>query len=187
MKINLLPQDEISKSRDIKIILRKSVYAILASLFLIGCINIFFEINKRQNQSRYNALKSKHDSYVELKREVDELTTTIQYLNQEFNLISSSVLNKFYWSEKLLELSKIMPREIWLKRIKIDKRGEMKLEGYLLPSTMEESPLSILSSFIKTLQSHEEFSKDFSEISLGNVRVITMKKQEILEFNITLL
>lgn len=186
MKINLLPESEISRALDKNEIIRRSVAGLLFSLAFIALFFIIFGINMRFKRSKFVTLEGKYKKYVTLKAKVKTLKDRIYALNKEFGLINTSLFKKFFWSEKLLSISKIMPREIWLRSLRVDKKGKVKMKGLLLPSSSEERPISILSQFIRSLKEDREFSKDFSEIALVDVKSISVKDKDIYEFNISL-
>ncbi len=186
MKINLLPESEIARALDKNEIIRRSIFGLLSTLAFIAIFFIIFGINMRFKRSKFVTLEGKYKNYVNLKTEVQTLKDNIHALNKEFGLINSSLFKKFFWSEKLLNISKIMPREIWLRTIRIDKNDKVKIQGLLLPSSSEERPISILSRFIRSLKEDKEFFKDFSEIALVDVKSISVKDKDIYEFNIAL-
>ena len=186
MKINLLPESETTKVLDKNEIIRRSIFGLLFTLATIAIFFISFGINMRFKRLEFVTLESKYKNYVSLKTEVQTLKEGIHALNKEFGLIDSSLFKKFFWSEKLLSISKIMPKEIWLREIRLDKKDQVKVQGLLLPSSSEERPISVLSQFIRSLKEDKAFSKDFSEIALVDVKSIFVKDKDIYEFNIAL-
>ncbi len=185
MRIDLLPESEASKKLEQQMIIRKAIYGLIGSLILIGSITIYFAIDMNLKRAKFLKLEGKYQRYVNLKRDVQTLKEDIQYLNKEFELIDS-LFKKFYWSEKLLLLSQLMPQEIWLKKLEIDQEGEIKMRGFLLPPQAEERPISVLSEFIKRLQENDNFFRDFSEITLIDVKSVTSNEKEVFEFNMNL-
>ena len=185
MRIDLLPESEASKNLEKKEIVTKSIYGLVATLLLIGAIATILSIDKGIKRAKFLSLEGKYKHYVSLKKDVQTLKEAIDYLEKEFVLVDS-LFKKFYWSEKLLLLSELMPNEIWLKKLEIDKDGEIKMRGFLLPPQAEERPISVLSDFIKKLQENNIFFRDFSEISLIDVKSVLAKEKEIFEFNMNL-
>lgn len=186
MYINLLPEQEITRAIDRNEIIRRSLYGLASAFALIALLYIVFAVNMKIKRSRFVNLESKYQNYIDLRNEVQTLKEDIYSLNKGFGLINESLFKKFFWSEKLLNISEIMPDELWLNSIKIGRGNEIKLQGFLLPVSTEERPIAVLSRFMRRLQENKEFFKDFSEVSLVDVRSVSAKDKEIFEFNIAL-
>ena len=186
MYINLLPEQEIARVIDKNEIIRRSLYGLASAFAFIALLYIVFAVNMKLKRSKFVTLESKYQNYIDLKNEVQTLKENIYSLNKEFGLINASLFKKFFWSEKLLSISKLMPDDLWLNAIRVGRGNEIKLQGFLLPGSTEERPIAILSRFMRRLQENKEFFKDFSEISLVDVRSISAKNKEIFEFNIAL-
>lgn len=189
MSINLLPPEEKISSVDKQIISRKALCGFLCSLALIVIINMFFGLVLMGKKSVVANLEKRYNIYQNLQGEIKGLDENIAYLNREFDLIDKFFPKKFSWSEKLLELSKKVPDEIWFQRLSIigEKDKEiLKINGYVANLNLEEKPLAILNRFIKMLKDDQSFSTNFSEIRLIDVKASTLKNKEILEFNLEL-
>lgn len=189
MKINLLPEQEQAANLNKREITKRLLYGVFPVLAFTAAIFFILTVSLNLEKSKFAVMNNKYQNYVNLKRDVQKLKEDIYSLNKESALINSSFFKKFFWSEKLLFLSEIMPAELWLKTIRVGKENEIRLQGFLLPSSVAEErrPISILSNFIRSLQENEEFFKDFSEISLVDVKSISTKDKDIFEFNITLI
>ena len=187
MKINLLPGEEAAKGIDKNEIIKRSVYGSSLIVILAAVIFLILTFNLIFKQTKNATLSNKYEEYASLKNEVQQLKEEVHTLDIESELINSLFFKKVFWSEKLLTLSKIMPPELWLKTIQMDNESQIRLRGFLLPALVEERPISILSKFIRSLQEDEEFFKNFSEISLVDVKSIAEKGKEVYEFNIALM
>lgn len=189
MKINLLPEQEQAANLNKREITKRLLYGVFPVLAFTAAIFFILTVSLNLEKSKFAVMNNKYQNYVNLKRDVQKLKEDVYSLNKESALINSSFFKKFFWSEKLLFLSEIMPAELWLKTIRVGKENEIRLQGFLLPSSVAEErrPISILSNFIRSLQENEEFFKDFSEISLVDVKSISTKDKDIFEFNITLI
>lgn len=189
MKINLLPEQEQAANLNKREITKRLLYGVFPVLAFTAAIFFILTVSLNLEKSKFAVMNNKYQNYVNLKRDVQKLKEDVYSLNKESALINSSFFKKFFWSEKLLFLSEIMPAELWLKTIRVGKENEIRLQGFLLPSSVAEErrPISILSNFIRSLQENEEFFKDFSEISLVDVKSVSTKDKDIFEFNITLI
>lgn len=187
MKINLLPEQKGTNALDKDEIIKRLFYGVSSVLVFAAALFVVLTINLKFKQSKFTVLDYRHQNYVNLKNEIQKLKENIRFLNKENGLIKSSFTKKFFWSEKLLILSKCMLPELWLKTIRVDKENQMKLKGFLLPALTKERPIAILSNFIRRLQQNKEFFKDFSEISLVDIKSASTKGKEVYEFNIALI
>jgi len=189
MAINLLPPEEKVSLVEKKIISRKTLCGLLCSLALIVIINMFFGLVLMNKKAAVAVLEKRYKIYQDLQGEVKSLNENIAYLDREFALIENFFPKKFSWSERLLELSKKLPEEIWFQRLSIsgDKEKEtLKISGSVANLNLEERPLSMLNRFIKTIKDDTSFSAGFTDIRLVDVHATTVKNKEILEFNLEL-
>jgi Tfp pilus assembly protein PilN len=189
MSINLLPPEEKVPLIDKQIAIRKALCGFLCALALIVILNMFFGFMLMNKHNIVNNLEKKYKVYQGLQGEVKSLQENIDYLNRKSALMQNFLPTKFYWSEKLLELSKKVPEEIWFQRLSISSDREkdtLRINGSVANLNREEKPLSILNNFIKTLKDDEVFSKNFSEIRLVDVKSSSLQNKEVLEFNLEL-
>jgi Tfp pilus assembly protein PilN len=189
MSINLLPPEEKISSVDKQIISRKALCGFLCSLAVIVIINMFFGIVLMNKKAVVANLEKRYKIYQDLQGDIKGMDENVAYLNREFALLERFFPKKFFWSEKLLELSKKLPEEIWFQRLSIsgEKTKEtLKINGSVANLSLEEKPLAILNRFIKTLKDDQSFSENFSEIRLIDVKSSSINNKEILEFNLEL-
>lgn len=134
-------------------------------------------------------LEKRYTIYQGLQEEIKGLSANVAYLDRELTLIENFFPKKFYWSEKLLQLSKKVPEEIWFQRLSVSTNKEkelLKINGSVANLNPEEKPLSLLNKFIKALKDDRDFSASFSEIRLVDVKTASLQNKEILEFNLEL-
>ena len=189
MAINLLPPEEKVSLVEKKIISRKALCGLLCSLALIVILNMFFGLVLMSKKAAVGALEKRYKIHQGLQEEIKGLNGNVAYFNREFALIENFFPKKFYWSEKLLQLSKKVPEEIWFQRLSIssDKERELlKINGSVANLNPEEKPLSLLNKFIKALKDDQDFSASFLEIRLVDVKSASLQNKEILEFNLEL-
>lgn len=190
MNINLLPEKEIIKSLDKIDLAKKLLCGVLCSVALVVIVNLYFGFIIGHRQGKLTALEKEYHDYLELKESVKKLNQEIDSLDKMSALLEEFSPQQFYWSAKLLDLSEIIPEEIWLNKLQAEiKEDEEKLslQGYLLPFRIEERPISVLNRFIKRIKEEDKFFKDFSDIFLVDVKAASLKNKEVLEFNIELI
>jgi Tfp pilus assembly protein PilN len=140
-------------------------------------------------KSTVATLEKRYKIYQDLQGEIKGLNENIAYSNREAALIENFFPKKFSWSEKLLELSKKLPEEIWFQRVAISTykdNGMLRIKGSVANLNLEEKPLSILNRFIKTIKADTSFSASFSDIRLADVKSTILKNKDVLEFNLEL-
>ena len=186
MHINLLPEQNSNKSQTTKTILKISIFGFLIVSLLTGILYTSINVTLIANKKEFLVLKDTYDQHQNLQKEIEELKKNISFLQGKTNLLNHPLFKKFYWSEKLIIFSQMLPKEIWLKTIKVDKSGNLKLHCFLLPPKSEKRPLSLIRDLIKNLQNNDEFFKDFTEISLVDLKSSSLKNKEILIFNLML-
>ena len=186
MSINLLLEQDSNKKKDIKSLLKKSVFGCVIALIIGGIIYTVVYTKLQSKKEEFIILKDTYDQHQNLQNEIEKLKSDISSFQGKINLQNDPLFKKFYWSEKLIIFSQMIPKEIWLKTIKIDESGNLKLHCFLLPPKSEKRPLSIIRDLIKKLQNNNKFYKDFKEISLVDLKSSSIKDKEILIFNLTL-
>ena len=186
MNINLIIGEDLSKSDKRNAVIKNCVIALVISGILIFATNLYCDITIKVKKDKFKGMEARYRKNRDLVREVSQLKEEIDRIKAETNLIETSLYKNFLWSEKILNLSKMIPDPIWLRSIKVTSKGDMILHGYFLPPEAEDMTLTILNDFIKKLQENKEFVNDFAEVSLGNVRSVSLKGRNIFEFTITM-
>ncbi|MDD5069678.1 MAG: hypothetical protein PHV17_03020 [Candidatus Omnitrophica bacterium] len=186
MNINLIIGEDLSKRDRRKTVIKNCLIAVFFFSILIFATNLYCDITIKVKKDKFKGMEARYRKNRDLVREVAQLKEEIDRIKAETTLIETSLYKNFLWSEKILNLSKMIPDQIWLSLIKVTPKGDMVLRGYFLPPEAKDMTLTILNDFIKKLQENSEFVNDFSEVSLGNVRSVSLKGRNIFEFTITM-
>jgi len=188
MKIDLSP--EVKKEPPaISGILKRGILGILVSLSAVLAMNFYYDINLKYEENRILQLQEKHQAYLKSETQMQEIKKDVEYLDKKISAFNNLLPRRFYWSEKLLSLARIIPEEIWLRKLSIerkDSREMLKLRGFLFTLRADERPISVLNNFIKALKADKSFFGDFSNMSLVDTRMTSVKNRNVLEFNMEL-
>jgi Tfp pilus assembly protein PilN len=190
-KINLLPKDLappglseelVSSIRKVAIILGAGVII----LVLLGGI-------LRIELARKNKILSKIMTRVKesdlLAENIEDLKRREESLKEELDNIEVYLDRGLIWSNKLIQISNIIPEEVWLTRISFkrekDKKENLNIQGALVP--LADTPaINVLSAFMNKLKEDEEFFSDFEDLLIREIRTSTKKSIDIMEFELQL-
>ena len=179
-RINLIPKDIQSQSSVLRLLPFKwvvSAISILAVLFLWQVTVILrYSFNIRQQRQLTGKLQGQlntaSDAIVSIKAEREKVNARRTELVQRLSLLKDKSHQGIDWSGVLIELSKLIPKEIWIKNLKIDEIS--------LIITGSSTNNTVISDFMENLDKAPLFEKtDFNFI-----RRAEDEKSETIEFEI---
>jgi len=185
MSINLIQKEDKLGLIEKKVIFKKFIYNTIFSLIVWGCVNLYFSFILINTNKKVAALEKEFNNYTNLQKKIEASQNELDELNKKLKILKSFYKRDFFWSEKLLILTKSMPNEMWLENLKIekvDKKEILKLNGYIYASDTQEKSISILNNFIKSLKEDEFFFKDFADINLVDAKA-TIKEINSVNIN----
>lgn len=116
---------------------------------------------------------------------------------EEQGLISTLQVKRVEWFQKLLDLSTIVPEDLWLtdlsiKTTKKHKTGSKEVEEEIhliikgvTVSVLGRQPLNSIGKLITSLNSLESFQRDFDPATLVTYQLSRKKDRELMEFEIS--
>lgn len=116
---------------------------------------------------------------------------------EERGLISTLQVKRVEWFQKLLDLSTIVPEDLWLtdlsiKTTKKHKTGSKEVEEEIhliikgvTVSVLGRQPLNSIGKLITSLNSLESFQRDFDPATLVTYQLSRKKDRELMEFEIS--
>ena len=125
-----------------------------------------------------------------------ELNNIKQVLEERLYFVEDLLFRNFFWSDKLEEISKVIPFGVWLKSISLQKRS-IELQGskdeskdkYLVLSIIGravapkiQDAIDLIGRFNVLLKKDESFSKDFFDIELKSVFKGAIAKTDVMSF-----
>ncbi len=116
---------------------------------------------------------------------------------EERGLISTLQVKRVEWFQKLVDLSTIVPEDLWLtdlsiKTTKKHKTGSKEVEEEIhliikgvTVSVLGRQPLNSIGKLITSLNSLESFQRDFDPATLVTYQLSRKKDRELMEFEIS--
>jgi len=165
----------------------------LMAFLLLG--TIFFYVKLSSSLDR--KIKMHRTQRVYLSGQLSQVERDLEKATEERGLISKLQVKKVEWSQKLMDLSKIMPDDLWLTNLSIKttekrKKGSRDVEeetyltikGVTVPMPGRE-PLDSIAHLISSLNSLDSYQRDFNAATLVYTHLSREKDREFMEFEIS--
>lgn len=164
-----------------------SIWAIL--LIVLGVNKIRYHgVNKK-----WGAISSDISRIKELKQQNKELSSKLEVLKNVGG-------QKFSWSSVLKRINAILPQELWLTSIEVERRMEkddvrdsagapfarnkvLAIRG-LAVSLKGEEAVGSIGKFLSMLKEDEVFSRNFINISMGNISKTRIGNIDVMKFEL---
>jgi hypothetical protein len=152
-------------------------------------IGLLISVHTFYLKSSLKNISSEYREAEKMKKEIGVLHRQKDLLEKNIVQLSALLNRDVLWSSKLEQLRQIIPQEVWLRELSFEKRrGEGKVPTLLLTGALVPGPdmnaIATLSHFINRLKENKEFSGDFGNPALSDVRSETREKTEIMNFSI---
>lgn len=175
---------------------RRISVAILVPLMFLLLLGITFAYIKGSSSLDRKMRMNRHEkNYLtgQLKQAEEELKKAME----EWSLISKLQVRRVEWHQKLMDLSKIVPGDLWLTDLSIKttekrKKGSREVEeethltikGVTVP-VLGQEPLDSIARLISSLNSLDSFRRDFEPATLVYTHLSRGKERELMEFEIS--
>jgi len=188
-----------------RILFATSLLAFLLLIMLMGYIYIdsYYEIKDCQNQlvlisRKFAALNEEVFRIVDYKEEWD-------FLHHKVSLTSELKGKQIWWTPKLQALSHLIPENIWINRLSVQKSAQaprkvsspgakaseaearpimtLILEGFALPG--DNRGLRSIENFAHQLKENPTFSKVIEEITLTAATRTEREKLSVMSFRLS--
>ena len=162
----------------------------LMFLLLLGIIFVYMRASTALDRKMQMNRREKTYLLGQLSTEERKLAKIVE----ERGLISTLQVKRVEWFQKLMDLSEIVPDDLWLtdlsmKTTKKQKKGsrEVEEEIYLVikgvtVSVLGEQPLDSIAKLISSLNNLESFRRDFDTPTLVTYQLSREKGRELMEF-----
>lgn len=169
----------------------------LAFFLMVSLVLFIFAGKKSSDLERLN--KKEQDLAID-PQELIKFNNRKAALQKKIALLSDLSSQKFYWADKLSDISDCLPNGVWLSEISVEQR---KVFGENLPGKKEEieqkiltikgsaiapqidNAVSFIGEFVNSLKQKTAFSQDFSEIKLSAIYKGTIGKSDVMNFELT--
>jgi DNA-binding protein H-NS len=159
-------------------------------LLLLGIIFVYMRAST--SLDRKMQMNRRQKTY--LSDQLNQAEKDLAKAVEERRLVSRLQVKRVEWFQKLVDLSEIMPDDLWLtdlsmKTTKKQKRGskEVEEEIYLAikgvtVSVLGRQPLDSIAKLISSLNSLESFQRDFDPPTLVTYQLSRERGRELMEF-----
>ena len=192
MRINLLLEEfkiEVLKQQRELLITRWLVLLIVSFALVLTIITTGLEIVREKNEAYLTRLVGSEKEAKEAVRRIDKLNNELAIFQKRKDIYKLLSSRKVIWHEKLTQLQRILPQEIWIRELSLQRgRDPRKLFLSLRMSLINltnKNLTAFLGEFINKIKTTDFFT-GFKEIVLSNVKHITRKGWEMMEFNLKL-
>ena len=175
---------------------RRISIAILIPLMVFLLLGTIF-VYMKASSSLDRKIKMNRTQRIYLSGQLTQVERDLEKATEERGLISKLQVKKVEWSQKLMDLSKIMPDDLWLTDLSIKttekrKKGSREVEeetyltikGVTVPLRGRE-PLDSIAHLISSLNSLDSYQRDFNAATLVYTHLSREKDREFMEFEIS--
>ncbi len=169
-----------------------SIAILIPLMFLLLLGIIFAYMRASTSLDRKMQMNRREISYLraQLEKQEDDLIKA----REKLRLIERLQVKRVEWFQKLMDLSEIMPDDLWLtdlsmKTTKKQKKGsrEVEEEIYLIikgvtVSVLGRQPLDSIAKLISSLNNLESFQRDFDPATLVTYQLSRERGRELMEF-----
>lgn len=191
VKVNLLKTKPIEAAKAIRFKsgdgkAQKILLSISLIFFLIG---VGLKIFVYRQQKSFSRISFQYVEAEKVKKKISVLTQEKDELASQLSLLGGYLKKEIIWSEKLNQMRNLIPQEAWLTKVSYEKKiGKDITSSFYLSGGIivrgNINPIGVLSSFINQLKANKEFSVDFDNPILSDLRTGIKNNLEIMVFTI---
>lgn len=174
---------------------RISVAILIPLMFLLLLGIAFAYVKTSASLDRRMQMNRRQKDY--LSGQLKEVESDLRKAAEERGLISKLQVKRVEWNQKLMDLSKTMPDDLWLTDLSIKttekrKKGSREVEeethliikGVTVP--MEgQGRLDSIARLISSLNNLDSFQRDFEAATLVYTHLSRGKERDLMEFEIS--
>jgi len=175
---------------------RRISIAFLFSLMVLLLLGIGIAYD-RGSSSLEKRMRKNHHQKTYLMDQLSRAGKDLEKYSNEEGLLSKLHVKRVLWSRKLVDLSSVVPNDLWLtdlsiktieKKKKASKQVEretyLTIKGVTLPMAGRE-PLDSIAQLILELNASKSFSQDFEAVKLVYTHLSREKDRDIMEFELS--
>lgn len=194
VKVNLLPPEfsDVKKTAPQKSTLQRVPAFIFTFSLLFFLIGIFLWAGTLYRKKNLESAIKEYKLAQDLNKKIEALKKEQDILKEQINTLNYYLIRDFFWWKKLQQLGSLIPKEVWLKQLVLQKSivqnseaASLSLKGGLI-SQGNNSPIGTLSMFVNRLKDDREFSAGFDNPALSDFRTEIYKNTEITVFLINI-
>lgn len=175
---------------------RRISIAIVIPLLVLLLLGISF-VYLKASSSLDRRFQMNRSEKAYLTGQLNKAEKDLEKATEERSLISTLQVKRVEWFPKLVDLSTIVPEDLWLtdlsiKTTKKQKTGSKEIEEEIhliikgvTVSVLGRQPLDSIGKLITSLNSLESFQRDFDPATLVTYQLSRKKDRELMEFEIS--
>jgi Tfp pilus assembly protein PilN len=175
---------------------RRISIAFLFSLMVLLLLGIGIAYD-RGSSSLEKRMRKNHHQKTYLMDQLSRVGKDLEKYSNEEGLLSKLHVKRVLWSRKLVDLSSVVPADLWLTDLSIktiekkkkaskqvEKETYLTIKGVTLPMPGRE-PLDSIAQLILELNASKSFSQDFEAVKLVYTHLSREKDRDIMEFELS--
>jgi Tfp pilus assembly protein PilN len=175
---------------------RRISIAFLISLMVLLLLGIGIAYD-RGSSSLEKRMRRNHHKKTYLMDQLSRAGQDLEKYSNEEGLLSKLHVKRVLWSRKLVDLSSVVPDDLWLTDLSIktiekkkkaskqvEKETYLTIKGVTLPMPGRE-PLDSIAQLILELNASKSFSQDFESVKLVYTHLSREKDRDIMEFELS--
>ncbi|MFQ5842498.1 MAG: hypothetical protein ACE5I8_08685 [Thermodesulfobacteriota bacterium] len=176
---------------------RRLSIAILIPLMILLLLVISFAHMEVFSPSLDRKIQMNRARKIYLNGQLSQVERDLEKFSNEAELLSKLHVKRILWSRKLVDLTRVMPDDLWLtdlsiktieKKMKASKQVEketyLTIKGITLPIPGRE-PLDSIAQLILALNASKPFNQDFEPVKLVYTHLSREKDRDIMEFELS--
>ncbi|MFQ6078977.1 MAG: hypothetical protein ACE5NJ_07580 [Thermodesulfobacteriota bacterium] len=177
---------------------RRLSIAILIPLMILLLLVISFAYMEVFSPSLDRKIQMNRARKIYLNGQLSQVERDLEKFSNEAELLSKLHVKRILWSRKLVDLTRVMPDDLWLtdlsiktiekKKMKASKQVEketyLTIKGITLPIPGRE-PLDSIAQLILALNGSKPFNQDFEPVKLVYTHLSKQKDRDIMEFELS--
>jgi len=130
------------------------------------------------------SLQKKVDSLQGVYKEIKDLSDKKTQAQGEVSFFESAYKNNIAWSEKLESINRLIPQQIWLTSISLERQGNgrnLVIRG-ISTSFIEAEMISSITQYADRLEKESSFGKNFEDVKVGQLQTEKRGTLNIMNF-----
>ncbi len=131
IKINLIPPEILEKRKQAQYRIRIYIF----SLLLILGVVVFTVFQFQRRHKIETEIIKVNKTIAELKpflKKAEALKEEVKNMDETINSLGNLIKDQFFWSYILDELANLLPDNVWLKRLSLERKGNIRIRGTVI-------------------------------------------------------
>jgi hypothetical protein len=202
IEINLLPKGKIKKKIEFPEI--PFVPLLAGVLGFVVVLHLLFSLSLNIKTRTLRGLEKKWEEMTPDKEDADEIIRELTTMRSKMNAIDKLIEGRMSWAKKLSDLNDAIIPGVWLNRLWVEKRDDLRLQrgradgeaqtagpgilrtlrlnGSVIVTGGEET--AAVGKFMWSLKNNAGFFADFTEVESAYMQRDKIKETEVMDFEL---